>query len=160
MNTTCEDVTTLLASYLDGELSEDQASTVRSHLLACSSCREAMQEGKVIRRWMHEARQPAEVPQGFAARVARRAFAGDPGLLEPVPAPREKPILGFVLGLSAAAAALLFAFSLSIQLESLPEDGSLDATERFWDVDPVEDAEGPTDTPDAEEEDADAEEAR
>ena len=84
MTTSCDRMKTLLSSYVDGELSEEQSAPLRTHLLECRACREATQESKVIRRWFTEAQEPAEVPQGFAARVARRAFAGDPGLLEPV----------------------------------------------------------------------------
>jgi len=132
MNTSCNDVKTLLASYLDGELSPDQGGPVRTHLLACGACRETMQEGKVIRRWFHDARERFEIPQGFAARTARRAFAGDPGLLQPAPV-ESRPLLSFVLGLAALAAGLLFVFSLFLQRESLPQDDRLDAGERFWD---------------------------
>ncbi len=157
MTTFCQDVKTLLGSYLDGELSEEQAAPLRTHLLACAECREGMQEVKVIRRWFHQGRAPVQVPAGFAARVARRAFAGDPGLLQPTPpahdAPGEARLVTFLLGLTAAAAALLFAFSLLIQGESLPQDDRLKASERFWEEEaleppPVPDPEDATDSGD------------
>ena len=133
MNVTCENIRTLLSSYLDGELSEEQAQPARAHLMDCTSCREAVQEGKVIRRWFQGAEQAVEVPAGFAARVARRAFAGDPGLLVPERAGQgEKPLLPFVLKLSALAAGVLFAFSLLIQKESLPSGEEIQATDQSW----------------------------
>ena len=47
-------------------------------------------------------------------------------------APEPKPLLSFVVGLSAAAAAVLFAFSLFIQKNSLPSNEDLGAQDRFW----------------------------
>ena len=134
----CEDVRSLLWSYVDGELSEEQAAPMRAHLLECRTCRESVQEGKVIGRWFRAARpESVEIPQGFAARTARRAFAGDPGLSAPAPAATAARPAGslvpFVLKLVTAAAAALFAFSLGIQRESLPEGTGMQAQERnFW----------------------------
>ena len=88
--------------------------------------------------------QPAPVaPPGFAARVARRAFAGDPGLLpdsdfELTPhaagPSSEDRILQFVLKLTAVAAAILFCLSLAIRTSSLPETEDLGATESYAEV--------------------------
>ena len=145
MTKTCESVRSLLSGYLDGELSEEQAAPLRAHLLDCRACRETVQEGRVIGRWFVRA-QPAavEIPQGFAARTARRAFAGDPGHSAAgvlagseaealVRAAARGSLLPFVLRLSAAAAVLLFAFSLLIRNESLPRGSEMEAQERhFW----------------------------
>jgi len=151
MNVTCENVRTLLSSYLDGELSEEQAKPARAHLMDCRNCREAVQEGKVIRRWLRDAELPVEVPMGFAARVARRAFAGDPGLLVPQPGVRgEKSLLPFVLKLAAVAAVVLFLFSLLIQKESLPSGEEIQATDQSW----MFEEHGPNAEPLASEEDA------
>jgi len=72
------------------------------------------------------------VPDGFAARVARRAFAGDPGVLVPHAAEIEPTgsLLPFVLKLSALAAGLLFAFSIGIRMTSLPSGAGMNALEK------------------------------
>ena len=75
----CGDVSALVPGYLDGELSEEQAAPLRRHLLSCPDCRAAAQDLTSLRRWF-PAPEPAGVPAGFAARVARAAFAGvEPG---------------------------------------------------------------------------------
>jgi anti-sigma factor RsiW len=129
MKISCDDARPLVPSYLDGELSEAQASPLRTHLLDCPACREVAKEGKSLQRWFESDPAPVSVPAGFAARVARRAFAGDPGLLVPEPAiirPR-RPLLPFLLVASAVAAAVLFVLALAIQRESLPRSNGLDA---------------------------------
>ncbi|NOT30561.1 MAG: zf-HC2 domain-containing protein [Planctomycetes bacterium] len=131
MKTTCDDARALVPSYLDGELPEPQSAPLRTHLLACPACREVAKEGKVLRRWFEAEPARVSVPAGFAARVARRAFAGDPGLLVPEPPavrPR-RPLLPFLLLATAAAAALLFVLAVAIQRESLPHSNRLDAQE-------------------------------
>ena len=144
MKFTCETVQPLLCSYLDGELSEAQARPTRAHLLDCLACRETVQEGKVIRRWLADAREDVEVPRGFSARVTRRAFAGDPGLLVPASPPIGLRVAGppsllpFILKLSAVAAAVLFFFSLLIQRTSLPAGDDLQASDRSWMFEPAE----------------------
>ncbi len=78
MKMSCENARTLVPSYLDGELSEEQAAPLRGHLFDCRACREEVKQGKVLRRWFSAARAalpPASVPPGFASRVARRAIA-------------------------------------------------------------------------------------
>jgi anti-sigma factor RsiW len=126
---TCEEAWPLVPGYLDGELSEAQASPLRAHLLDCPACREEAKRGKALRRWFDVEPAPVSVPAGFAARVARRAFAGDPGLLFPEPpaARSRRSLLPFLLVASAVAAALLFVLSIAIQRESLPESNGLDA---------------------------------
>jgi anti-sigma factor RsiW len=71
----CMDARPLVPSYLDGEISEAQAGPLRRHLLACPSCRASAQAGKHMKRWF-EPTAIVPVPRDFAARVARRAFAG------------------------------------------------------------------------------------
>src|SRR5687767_11962997 len=78
MNAVCRDASALIPSYLDGELTEAQAAPLRKHLLSCQACRGSAQSEKNLKRWFVEAETPA-VPKDFAARVARRAFAGDRG---------------------------------------------------------------------------------
>lgn len=129
MKISCDDARPLVPSYLDGELSEAQASPLRTHLLDCLACREVAKEGKSLQRWFEFEPTPVGVPAGFSARVARRAFAGDQGLLVPEPSalhPRRS-LLPFLLVASALAAALLFVLAVAIQRESLPRSNGLDA---------------------------------
>jgi anti-sigma factor RsiW len=133
MKTTCDDARPLVPSYLDGELSEAQASPLRAHLLDCPACRESAKEGKSLRRWFEFEPAPVSVPAGFAARVARRAFAGDPGLLVPEPpvvGRARRPLLPFLLVVTAVAAALLMVLAAAIQRESLPRSNRLEAQQR------------------------------
>lgn len=128
MKFTCDDSRPLVPSYLDGELSEAQASPLRAHLLDCPACREIAKEGKTLTRWLEPDPAPVSVPVGFAARVARRAFAGDPGLLVPEPPPLlRRPLLPFLLIATAVAAAVLFVLAVAIQRESLPHTNGLEA---------------------------------
>lgn len=127
----CDAARPLVPPYLDGELSEAQASPLRAHLLDCPACRESAKGGKALARWFVAEPLAVSAPAGFAARVARRAFAGDPGLLVPEP-PAVHPrrtLLPFLLVASAVAAAVLLVLALALQRESLPRAGGLDARE-------------------------------
>ena len=131
----CQNARSLAPSYLDGELSEEQAAPLRTHLLDCVGCRETAKQGTAVKRWFQA--QAAlevriEVPDGFASRVARRAFAGDPGVLVPhaVDTGPAGTLLPFVLKLSALAACLLFAFSIGIRMTSLPSGAGMNALEK------------------------------
>src|ERR1700752_2002103 len=108
MKTSCDETRKLVPRYLDGELSEAQASPLRTHLLDCPACREVAKEGRSFHRWFEAVEPvPVAIPAGFAARVARRAFAGDPGMLVPVEPPSLVPrrsLLPVLLIASAAAA--------------------------------------------------------
>jgi anti-sigma factor RsiW len=129
MKISCDDARPLVPSYLDAELSEAQASPLRAHLLDCPACREVAKEGKSLQRWFEAEPEPIAVPVGFAARVARRAFAGDPGLLVPEPRAirQRRPLLPFLLVATAVAAAVLLVLAVAIQRESLPHTDGLDA---------------------------------
>jgi len=130
---TCENAASLVPGYLDGELTEAQAGPLRAHLLACPACREEAKGERNLKSWFTEAAAPAvEVPPGFAARVARRAFAGDPGILTPAtPAAatdESSRILPFLLQLTAVAAGLLMVFAVAIhQTRNLPDGDGLEA---------------------------------
>jgi anti-sigma factor RsiW len=131
MKITCDDARPLVPGYLDAELSEAQAAPLRTHLLDCPACREIAKEGKAFQRWFEYEPAPVSVPSGFAARVARRAFAGDPGLLVPEPSTvRRRSLLPFLLVATAVAAALLFVLAIVVQNESLPRGKELDALEK------------------------------
>lgn len=150
MKMSCDAAGPLVGSYLDGELSEAQASPLRAHLLDCPVCREKAKEGRVLARWFTILREedeadPPTVPAGFAARVARRAFAGDPGLVVPaggpvpplemdvdeVPAVAPRRTLApFLMAVTAAAAVILFLLALALQKENLPSGNQLRADSR------------------------------
>jgi anti-sigma factor RsiW len=125
----CDDVLPLIAGYLDGELSETQSGPVRQHLLDCPACRQATQDQKALKSWFRPT-APVAAPEGFAARVARRAFQGDPGLLTPqAPPAREEAgsLLRFAMNLTAVAAAALLVMSLALQLQKQPASTTLRA---------------------------------
>ncbi len=116
----CKQLETLIPSYLDGELSEAQAAPLRRHLLACQACRNAAQGERALKAWF-QAEPAVAVPDGFAARIARRAFEGDTG--EPrvaAGAERETPILRFVLAATSVAAAVLFLLAIALHVAELP----------------------------------------
>ncbi len=138
----CDNAAVLVPSYLDEELSEEQAAPLRKHLLACPTCRELAKDGTNLSRWFADD-EPFEVPVGFAARVARRAFSGDRGLL-PDTAPeaisadlppdaaarggkRQTPLLRFVLTATSIAALVLFVLAMAIRWRTLPEGRGVQA---------------------------------
>ncbi len=131
MTFTCQDARPLISSYADGELSEAQASLLRKHLLECSRCRLAIQDEKALKRWFAHTAAPA-VPRDFAARIVRRAFAGDTGVgafeAEPLTSTahaglevRGGKLHDFVLQLTAVAAAATIVFVLAIAKSERPE---------------------------------------
>jgi anti-sigma factor RsiW len=148
----CHNAESLVPSYADGELSEEQAAPLRRHLLECVSCREAVQSEQALKRWFADDGEVLS-PPGFAARVARRAFAGDTGILADEPTPVGRPegaVLSFVLQLTAVAAAVLLVLALAIRSERLPEDSDLSAEEPYTQVleelERLNEAEGPEST--------------
>jgi hypothetical protein len=125
----CNQALPLVAAYLDGELSEAQAAPLRKHLLDCVACRGSAQDLKNLKRWLAPAAEEShDVPDGFAARVARRAFAGDRGIAAAVEQPRGE-LLTFVRELTAVAAALLLILAIGLQLARRPAGEALLADE-------------------------------
>jgi anti-sigma factor RsiW len=127
----CTDAAPLVSAYLDGELSEAQASPLRKHLLGCVACRGSAQDLKNLRRWFVPSAASAEVPGGFAARVARRALAGDTGA-PALPAAAEtgaRELLPFVRELTALAAAVLLMLAIGLELGERPAGLPLRADE-------------------------------
>jgi len=128
----CTDAKLLIPSYLDGELSEAQAAPLRKHLLDCQPCRASAQGEKNLKLWFVAQAAPA-VPKGFAARVARRAFAGDTGerslagaeLAIAAPVRKDADSLRFVLQLTSIAAVLLIFLSIAVRQQTLPSGGKL-----------------------------------
>jgi len=143
----CDQAQALIPSYLDGQLQEVQAAPLRKHLLDCQGCRGGAQAGKNLKRWF-EPDASGAIPQGFAARVARRAFAGDTGEPEiellPARSPAvpafagpiraaargsEDPVYRFVLQATAAAALVVLALSLALRSQTLPSGSRLRAAD-------------------------------
>ncbi len=126
----CKQAQPLVPSYSDGELSELQAGQLRKHLMDCQPCRALAQEQKSFQRWFVPS-EPVAVPQDFAARVARRAFAGDTGLSVSPALPgvssdgrssrREAPILQFAMRMALAAALILMMVSIGIGIINQPD---------------------------------------
>lgn len=139
----CSDARPLIPAWADGELSEAQAAPLRSHLLGCRECRSSMQDLRALQRWFAAGAVDgvALVPPGFAARVARRAFAGDRGERGPLAAPalvisepgigrERRRTLDFVLWSTAAAALLVVALSVALRMRDLPSGERLRAEDR------------------------------
>jgi hypothetical protein len=130
----CKECLPLIPGYLDEELSERQAASLRQHLMDCASCRKELGGQKSLHRWFEfEEAGAATVPAGFAQRVARRAFAGDTGELgselSAGVADQEGKLLRFVLHATAAAAVLLLVLSAWMRNVNLPDGDHMSAAE-------------------------------
>ncbi len=123
----CKESLRLIPGYLDGELSEAQSAPLRQHLIDCPTCRKAASGEKAFKRWFEPEAPAVEVPVGFAARVVRRAFAGETG--EAPVAEQEAPILRFALRATAAAAVLLLVLSAWVRSVQLAQ-GNIEAETR------------------------------
>ncbi len=139
----CQESRGLIGAYVDGELSQAQASLLRQHLLDCVTCRTSTQDLKALRRWFapKSAASDALVPSGFAARVTRRAFAGDTGeRAAPLETPAVSPagvgaagqarLRAFVIGLTGLAAAAAVVAALAIQAQQRPTERDLRAEDQ------------------------------
>ena len=73
----CEDVTTRLDSYADGELQAAVAAKVTAHLESCESCRQSRQRLEQLAAVLGQASVPP-VPAGFAARLMAKARSRHP----------------------------------------------------------------------------------
>jgi len=71
----CDRSKALVSVYVDGELSEELAGPLRRHLMECAPCRASVSEAKALASWFVPT-AALEVPEGFAARVARLAASG------------------------------------------------------------------------------------
>jgi hypothetical protein len=148
----CERAIELVPTFVDGEASESLASAMRQHLIDCYDCRSAVQEESGLRQWFEPLAGEAglagvEVPEGFAARVTQlavsesavrsvdlHAFRGSTGeereRRAPRPlrsvgaeAPTESNSLGFLMGMTALAAALMVSFTLMLAQDSRVDVG-------------------------------------
>lgn len=122
--TSCEAVRALLERYHDGELPESLAAPLRGHLLDCGDCRGRFGELQNQRAWMVPSEAPV-APRGFAQNVARLAFSGAAPVEEPeVEAEASEPpapvfdLMPFVVGIVAAAAAVLLGLSIALGMST------------------------------------------
>ena len=137
----CEVVLALVPTFVDDEVTDGVGGTVRRHLMDCPACRTAVQEEQTLRQWF-VAGPEVGVPEGFAARVARRALAGDVGHIPAIApqlsipsephaeVPSARPagrVLAFSRALVAVAAAGLVVTTLLLSDGSRPEVSGLDA---------------------------------
>lgn len=152
----CESALDLLGPYMDGELAESQAAPLRRHLLECPGCRLGARREKSLKLWFSragEADAAVPAPPGFAARVARLAFAGalaprrDESPVESCAGPAESwstsgsqagerrrersdaRSLRFVMTLTAVAAGLLLVLSGVLRQVAVPRGEELQAQE-------------------------------
>jgi hypothetical protein len=113
----CKDCLALVPSYIDQELSDVQAAPMRQHFMDCPACRKSLSGESSLKRWFVDGPETdADIPPGFAHRVARRAFAGDQGRsdgddLALGAGAGQTPIYSFVLYATATAAAILLIVS-------------------------------------------------
>jgi len=131
----CDRALPLVPLYLDGELSDVQADELRPHLLGCPDCRTAIHAERALRAWFVPDAAVA-VPEGFAARVARRAFAGDRSSADAAPAPRNAgrarvELLPFAVRAVAVAALVLIVIAIAIRRLDLPA-ADLKADTQNW----------------------------
>jgi hypothetical protein len=138
-NFDCAQAAPLIPPWADGELSEVQAAPLREHLLDCRACRGSMQELRALEHWFQpgSAAVTTGVPPGFAARVARRAFAGDTGERDGQPgsahnelARERRRSLDFVLQLTGLAALAVIGLAIGLRGRELPRGESLHADDR------------------------------
>lgn len=139
----CVQAEEFIPRYVDGELSDAEASPLRQHMIGCQTCRLLAQEAEALKRWFVDPEPsvgPAEAPEGFAARVATLAFAGA-AQVEPLGGPRplfeahaeedarvrENQLQTFVLNLTGAAAILVILLAFGLQRRGLPELGTINA---------------------------------
>ena len=142
----CKDCLPLIPSYVDEELSEAQAAPLRQHLMDCRICRKALLGEKAFKRWFDfDLASDVAVPDGFAERVARRAFAGDGGsalAFESSAAgfdedDSSQPILQFVLRATAIAAGLLLVVSVLTFSTRLPDGSNVHGTTTILEKDQI-----------------------
>ena len=131
----CHDYQDLVAGYVDGELSEEQAAPLRQHLLSCRVCRNAAQDLNKLTKWFPKPPAVA-IPEGFAARVAAAAFTGAaprevqaslPVRREVAAASQEPRLLAFVLTLTSLAAGLLLSLALLLAQRDEPQGARMSA---------------------------------
>lgn len=106
----CEQYALLLDSFVDGELTEQEAGTVREHLASCPACAAYVSDAFAIRTAFGDV-EDTQVPAGFADGVM--------AVIRANAAPRKKPhrALKTVASL-AACAALVFAAVRVLPIES------------------------------------------
>ena len=130
----CSDALARIPRFLDDELPEAEAAPLRAHLMDCPDCRGQAQDARSVSAWFVKPAQ-VEVPDGFSARVSRRAVAGDRGVWTPVPAAapvlsesaEDDPMRSFVVSAVAIAALVLLALSIALRRWDMPDSQGLSA---------------------------------
>jgi len=105
----CDDCVNLLEAYVDGEVGEQQAESVRTHLMTCSACENEFElltaEAELYARYDRELQISPAVWNGITARIAT-----EPSVVET----RERRDLGGWLAGLFAVPRLGFAFSAAM----------------------------------------------
>lgn len=104
----CLDVETLVQTHLDGELAEEDASELQSHLVACSSCCEAAAEEARFHTELRHTLAPPAAPAGLRSRITAELGREDWRARKDRQRARWSWALPATATLVAAAALLLF----------------------------------------------------
>ena len=111
MATQCNDIETLLPTYLDGELASHDQLSFEHHMADCTGCRDRVRAEGAYRGRVRELLTPPAAPDGLTCRV-REALDREDGRMR---AGRRRFgrswLLPISAGLSAAAALVLFVAS-------------------------------------------------
>jgi anti-sigma factor RsiW len=126
-----------LASYRDGELSPEEEAAVEAHLATCPECTAHDSAARNLSRTMRQATRH-RAPPGLADRIraALPAEAASPGETPSAPGPARAPATVHVLpdrrprrwiaSAAAAAACVLLAWNLTLQLRPAPAPSLVD----------------------------------
>lgn len=79
----CEELSGLMDSYLDGELSEELTRQLDRHLLRCPACAYEARTLEQTRAMLREAVAPTEVSPGFRERASARLLDAFADRLQP-----------------------------------------------------------------------------
>jgi anti-sigma factor RsiW len=92
----CKQITLLLSSYVDGEVTAAESQAIRSHIHDCSACAQNVRELRIVRSIMRIEPREVEIPIGLESRLVSR-----------VPRPERKLVLVGALAVTAIVATLL-----------------------------------------------------
>lgn len=83
----CEETHRRLDSYVDGELSAEEARAVEAHLASCDRCAEVLAFERTLLNGLKERIRTTDVPPGLRRRIES---ALDPGREEPADATESR----------------------------------------------------------------------
>lgn len=98
----CRNAQVLLSAYIDGELAGGEMMRVREHLRSCPECRSEFEEVRAVKTMLGNTGE-VEVPTGLEERLMAAVMSQE------APARAERPIWGWALASSFAAAAIALA---------------------------------------------------